>query len=46
MCSSEQNANCININMCSSEQRAKANELYVQDIKLHESKLQELNDLN
>ena len=43
MCSSEQKANCININMCSNEQRKKQmNNMYKND-KLHKCKVQKVN---
>ena len=43
MCSSEQKANCININMCSNEQRKKQVNNMCKNCKLHKSKVQEVN---
>ena len=43
MCSSEQKANCININMCSNEQREKQMNNMYKNSKLHKCKEQELN---
>ena len=43
MCSSEQKANCININMCSSEKREKQMNNMYKNSKLHKCKVQEVN---
>ena len=43
MCSSEQKANCININMCSNEQREKQMNNMYKNSKLHKSKEQKVN---
>ena len=43
MCSSEQKANGININMCSSEQREKQMDNMCKNSKLHKSKEQKVN---
>ena len=43
MCSSEQKANGININMCSSEQREKQMDNMYKNSKLHKSKVQKVN---
>ena len=43
MCSSEQKANCININMCSNGQRKKQMNNMYKNSKLHKCKMQEVN---
>ena len=43
MCSSEQKANCININICSSEPRKKQMNNMYKNNKLHKSKVQKVN---
>ena len=43
MCSSEQKANGININMCSNEQREKQMDNMCKKSKLHKSKLHKMN---
>ena len=43
MCSSEQKENCININMCSNEQREKQMDNMCKNSKFHKSKEQKVN---